>query len=56
MQKEFDNIPSLHFIDDTLLFYTGKMESVLAITAILLALEGASSLCINFHKNFVSFA
>lgn len=47
----FSNLRSLHFVDDTLLFYAAKRESLIAVKAILLGFEQALGSRINFHKS-----
>lgn len=54
-QKEFNDILSLQFVDDTLLFCAGRLDSMLMVKAILLAFEEVSGLKINFHKSSVIY-
>lgn len=51
--NEFTDILSLQFVDDTLLFYVGKHNSVLAAKTILLAFQASSELKINFYKSSI---
>ena len=50
----FIGIQRLHFIDDTLLFYSSCPNSLLAVKAILLAFDKASRLKVNFKQKYAS--
>lgn len=51
--EAFQSITSLHFTDDTLIFYAAEKENLIATKAILLDFEGTYGLKINFHKSTV---